>query len=116
MSVKNAEVRGYEEEVDQVLGLDLEDAMSLTIGEIVPRLARPTNGGGLGLLLAVTLPRRRLTLVHFSPAHSVSEQPSLHSPLGDAHLAAPSVTATAYRVERGRLRPASTENPGRSVT
>ena len=31
----NAEVRGYEEEVDQVLDLDLEDAMSLTVGEIV---------------------------------------------------------------------------------
>ena len=36
VSVKmNAEVRGYEEEVDQVLDLDLEEAMSLTVGEIV---------------------------------------------------------------------------------
>ena len=36
VSVKmNAEVLGYEEEVDQVLDLNLEDAMSLTVGEIV---------------------------------------------------------------------------------
>ena len=31
----NAEVRGYDEEVDQVLDLDLEEAMSLTVGKIV---------------------------------------------------------------------------------
>ena len=38
VSVKmNAEVRGYEEEVDEVLDLDLKNAMSLTVGEIVSR-------------------------------------------------------------------------------
>ena len=38
VSVKmNAEVRGYEEEVDQVLDVDPEEAMSLTVGEIVSR-------------------------------------------------------------------------------
>ena len=30
-----AEVSGYEEEVDQVLGIDPEKAMSLTVAEIV---------------------------------------------------------------------------------
>ncbi len=36
VSVKmNAEVRGHEEEVDQVLDVTTEDAMSLTVGEIV---------------------------------------------------------------------------------
>ena len=31
----NAEVRSYEEEVDQILDLNTEGAMSLTVGEIV---------------------------------------------------------------------------------
>ena len=36
VSVKiNAEVRGHEEEVDETLDVDPEEAMSLTVGEIV---------------------------------------------------------------------------------
>ena len=31
----NAEVRGHEEEVDETLDVDPEEAMSLTVGEIV---------------------------------------------------------------------------------
>ena len=38
VSVKmNAEVRGYEEEVDEILEVDLAEAMSLTVGEIASR-------------------------------------------------------------------------------
>ena len=41
VSVKmNAEVRGHEEEVDETLDVDPEEAMSLTVGEIVSQAWR----------------------------------------------------------------------------
>ena len=52
VSVKmHADMRGYEEEVDEVPGVDPEEAMSLTVGEIVSRAWKAHRGASARFLL-----------------------------------------------------------------